>query len=170
VLKSPSHLGHLDALLDVLPGCTVVVCHRDPREAVASYASLIFALRKAYSDEVSPQDVGRQALTRTSSAMERALAVRAATDAHRGAARFVDVPYRSLVDAPIAAVRAVYAAAGRPLDERVEAYLRAWLADDARRRTRGRHDYDLARYGLSEADVDAAFARYDAVFGAMARG
>jgi len=35
-LKSPSHLGHLDALLEALPGARVVICHRHPREAVPS--------------------------------------------------------------------------------------------------------------------------------------
>jgi hypothetical protein len=168
VLKSPSHLGHLDALLDVLPGCTVVVCHRNPREAVASYASLIFALRRAYSDEVSPEEVGRQALMRAATAMERALEVRAAAQGRPDGARFVDVAYRTLVDAPDAAVRAVYQEAGRPLGGDVEAWMRAWLGDDARRRTRGpRHDYDLARFGLAEADVDGAFDRYDEAFGGL---
>lgn len=33
-LKSPSHMGHLDALIGALPGATVVLCHRDPHQVV----------------------------------------------------------------------------------------------------------------------------------------
>ena len=40
VLKNPSHLGALPALLEVFPDALVVQCHRDPVEAVASACSL----------------------------------------------------------------------------------------------------------------------------------
>src|SRR5215471_13935433 len=75
VLKSPSHLGHLEALATVLPDAVFVLCHRRPGETVSSYASLITTLRRAYSDDVSPQRVGEQALQRCTVALSRALAV-----------------------------------------------------------------------------------------------
>jgi len=161
-LKSPSHLSHLDALLDALPGATVVICHRDPREAVASYASLVHTLRTAYSDSVSPAEVGRQALTRAATAMQRAMAVRIRTD---GSA-FVDVSYRGLVDDPVRTVRHVYRGLGRPLAPGVEDAVRRWaVAHPAPRH--GPHDYDLARFGLTTDDVDAAFAPYLGRFGPL---
>jgi hypothetical protein len=151
-LKSPSHLGHLDALLAALPGATVVLCHRHPYEAVASYASLIATLRRAYSETVDPVVVGRQALIRTATAMRRA------TDARRsaGEAAFVDVPYETLVGDPVAAVAAVYR---RPLDAGVERRIREWVQAHPQHR-HGPHRYDLARFGLTEGDVDAAFGDY----------
>ncbi len=108
-LKSPSHLGHLDALVGALPGCAVVVCHRHPCEAVASYASLIHTLRRAYSDTVSAEAVGRQALQRAATSMERALDARAAAPS----TTFVDVAYGDLVRDPVDAVGAVYRRLGR---------------------------------------------------------
>ncbi len=162
-LKSPSHLGHLDALLGALPGGTVVVCHRHPRQAVASYASLIHALRRAYSDTVSPAVIGRQALDRAATAMHRALDVRAA--APRSA--FVDVSYRELVGDPIAVVRRVYERRGGALGAAVEERMRRWVGANPRHR-HGPHRYDLGRFGLTETEVDAAFARYMDGFGALA--
>ena len=161
-LKSPSHLGHLDALLAALPGCTVVVCHRDPHQAVASYASLVHTLRRAYSDEVSPAVVGRQALDRAAMAVDRALDVRAAAPGDA----FVDVAYRQLVDDPIAAVRAIYDRRGQPLTAGAEAGMRRWIAGNPQHR-HGAHRYDLARFGLTGDEVEAAFARYSERFGRL---
>ena len=162
-LKSPSHLGHLDALLGALPGCTVVVCHRHPHQAVASYASLVHALRRAYSDDVSPATIGRQALDRAATAVDRALDVRAAAPAEA----FVDVAYRELVADPVPVVRAIYERRQRPLPSGAEERIGDWMRANPQHK-HGAHRYDLARFGLTGDAVDAAFARYTERFGALA--
>ncbi len=154
-LKSPSHLGHLDALLAALPGATVVLLHRHPHEAVASYASLIATLRRAYSDDVASAEVGRQALARTATAMRRALEVCAGP----AGAAVIDVSYEELARDPVAVVRSVYASTGRPLDVGVEGTVRAWAAAH-RQHEHGPHRYDLATFGLTPDEVDAAFGDY----------
>jgi hypothetical protein len=164
-LKSPSHLGHLDALLAALPGATVVICHRHPRQAVASYASLIHTLRQAYSDTASPATAGRQAMTRTSRAMARALAVRDRLPA----GTVVDVAYDELVTDPAATVRRLYRDAGRELAPEVEKLVVEWAAAHPRHQ-HGPHRYDLARFRLTASEVDAAFAGYMDRFGALAGG
>ena len=40
VLKNPSHLFALDALLEVYPDALVIQTHREPRTAIASVCSL----------------------------------------------------------------------------------------------------------------------------------
>ena len=164
VLKSPLHVGHLDALLTALPGALVVHCHRRPVEAVSSYASLIHRLRRAYSEEVSPPAVGRQALQRCATAMGRALTVR---DSGRRET-FVDVSHRELARDPIPVVRDIYERAGRELGERVEARMRKWVAENPRERY-GEHRYNPADFGLTEADVAAAFAPYTERFADLIR-
>lgn len=164
-LKSPSHLGHLDALTAALPGCTVVLCHRHPHQAVASHASLIHSLRRTYSDDVSPAVVGAQALERGATAMARALAVRSRGESSGSA--FIDVSYTELVRDPAQAVRAVYEQLGRPLEAGVEQALARWaVANPADKH--GPHRYDLDRFSLTEAEVDDAFAPYMDRFGALA--
>lgn len=164
-LKSPSHLGHLDALLGALSGSTVVWCHRPPHQAVASYASLVHTLRRAYSDAVSPAVVGRQALERAATAITRALAVRRAA----GDSTFVDVSYRELVGDPVKAVRAVYRGLGRPLEPGAEERMREWTRANPQH-AHGAHRYALARFDLAGEEVDAAFGPYLERFGDLAAG
>jgi hypothetical protein len=159
VLKSPSHLGHLDALLDVLDGPLVVHCHRPPLAAVTSYASLIAALRGAYEQDLSGQRVGRQALERSATAMTRALEVREA----RGSEAFFDVTLGEIVADPIAVVRAIYRRAGRVTTPPFEQRMRRWLADNPVDR-HGAHRPEAAAFGLTEHAVADAFARYDEQF------
>jgi len=164
-LKSPSHLGHLDSLLHVLPTSTVVLCHRHPRQAVASYASLVETLRRAYSDDVMPADVGHQAMGRAAAAMQRALDVRRAA----GDSGFVDVSYADLLRDPVRAVRAVYRHQGRVLDAGVEGRMRAWVLANPQHK-HGAHHYDLERFGLSGDAIDGAFRFYLERFGALVAG
>ncbi len=162
VLKSPGHIGHLDALLEVLPDGLVVHCHRNPVEAVPSYASLILHVRRPNSDDVSPATIGEQALRRCAIALERALDVRAAVDERR----FLDVAYPALVDNPVRTVARIYDWFGVRLDGAVEAAMRRWLADHPSHR-HGVHRYDLASFGLSANRVRAAFAAYHQRFGSL---
>jgi len=162
VLKSPLHVGHLDALPAALPGALVVHCHREPLEAVSSYASLIRSLRRAYSEDVSSRAVGRQALERCETAMRRALTVR---DAGRPEA-FVDVSHREVVRDPVSVVRGIYERAGRALGERSEARMRQWAAENSRDRY-GEHRHDHSDFGLTADDVAAAFGPYTDRFAAL---
>lgn len=163
VLKSPSHLGYLAALFECFPDATVVFCHRDPHEAVASYASLVTSVRQPYSDEVTPEVVGDHALRRCTVAMGRAMAARDAV----GDEPFVDVGFQALVNDPIAAVRGIYGRIGRELVPAQEARMREWLAGNPRHQ-HGAHDYELSQFGLSSADVDEGLRLYLDRFGALA--
>jgi hypothetical protein len=164
-LKSPSHLGHLDALRGALPGVVVVQCHRHPRQAVASYASLIRALRRPYSDGARLEVIGRQALERAATAMTRAMAVRDEA-ADRA---FVDVSYPQLAADPVGAARGLYEQLGRSLDPETEAAMRRWVGENSQHK-QGVHSYDLAGFGLADEDVDAAFAGYLDRFGSAVAG
>lgn len=154
VLKSPSHLGHLDALLEACPDVTIVHCHRHPTEAVPSYASLVLTLRQAYSDTASPATVGQQALRRCETALARAQAVRqAAPD------RFVDVAYTDLVRRPMVAITALYERLGRLMPQDVERSIAAWLARHPQHQ-HGVHRYDGAEFGLTPEAITEGFAAY----------
>ena len=155
VLKSPSHLGYLDALRSVLPGAVVVHCHRDPCQAVASYASLVLAVRQPNSDDVSPIEVGRHALRRSGVAMDRALAVRESVRDEG----FVDVGYPHLAADPLATVRSLYVRLGTTLDDRTAGAMERWLRDNPRHR-HGAHRYALEQFGLTPTAVLDRLAGY----------
>ncbi|CAN5125628.1 sulfotransferase [soil metagenome] len=154
VLKSPSHLGHLDALLAACPEATIVHCHRHPNEAVPSYASLVFSLRRAYSDRASPAVIGAQALERCQTALNRALQVRAGHEA-----RFADVAYSRLMGEPIAAVHDLYARQGWTFPDGFEADMARWLSDHPQHE-HGPHRYRGEGFGLTTVAIAAAMAAY----------
>lgn len=165
VLKSPGHLAHLDALLRALPDALVLHCHRDPVEAVPSYASLILTARGGHSDQLAPMAIGEQALQRCATALDRALAARTAV----GEDHFFDVSYPALVADPLGTVRRIYAWMGTSLDGAVEASMGRWLEDHPRDR-HGTHRYEPRHFGLCPERVTPAFASYLERFAALVAG
>ncbi len=155
VLKSPSHLGHLPALLGTFPDAVVVHCHRHVLEAVPSYASLVRAVRSPHRDRLDQAAIGRQALSRCAAIMEKALAVRDGSDG----GRFFDVFYEDLVADPVRAVGDVYERLGRPLDAHLEERMRRWV-DDHPQHNQGVHRYSLEDFGLDAPQVLGAFSPY----------
>ncbi len=155
VLKSPVHLEHLDALLEVFPDARVVQTHRHPRETVASFCSMVAHGRGVFSDMVDPHEVGRHWLRKVQRMVERAMATRNEV----GDERFFDVKYESLVADPAAGAAEVAAWAGDALSSSEETRLREWMQHNRQHRF-GRHVYDAGDFGLDDDAIDAAMRRY----------
>ncbi|MFC4507534.1 MULTISPECIES: sulfotransferase family protein [Streptomyces] len=156
VLKSPLHTEHLDALLAVFPDATIVWTHRDPAAVVPSFCSLI---EHGMAITLRPLDLhglGATWLELLSRAMTRGLAARAAIPREA----LVDVPYSWLGADPATGAPKLYDAVGARWTEADAARLPEVAARPAGTRP---HRYDLARYGLTRADVDTAFADYNAL-------
>ncbi|MDX3456079.1 sulfotransferase [Streptomyces sp. ME02-8801-2C] len=156
ILKSPMHTGNLDALLTVFPDATLVWTHRDPATAVASFCSLVECGMVLSRRTVDLPALGATWLDLLSRSVRRGLAARAGFPREA----LVDVPYSWLGSDPAAGAPKLYDAVGAHWTE----------ADAARLPTvsthlRGSrpHRYDLARYGLTRDDVEAAFADYNAL-------
>ncbi|MGW1718499.1 sulfotransferase family protein [Streptomyces sp. NPDC002156] len=156
ILKSPMHTGNLDALLRVFPDATLVWTHRDPVTAVASFCSLVECGMAISRRRIDLHALGATWLDLLSRSVRRGLAAR---DGFPREA-VVDVPYSWLGTDPAAGAPKLYGAVGA-----------RWTDADAARlptvatHLRGSrpHRYDLARYGLTKADVEAAFADYNAL-------
>lgn len=163
VLKSPGHVSHLGTLRAALPGARVLHCHRDPTEAVPSYASLIRAVREPNTRTLSLREVGDQALERCRWDMERAMAARAADGDGEA---FLDVAYGALTADPIGTVQWIYDWLPARLDGSVVDAMRAWLAAHPRDR-HGVHRYEPADFGLPPDRVRATLAGYLDRFGEL---
>jgi hypothetical protein len=75
--------------------------------------------------------------------------------------RFLDVSYGDLVADPVRTAGEIYRHFGWTFDERTRTRMERWHAGQAgRRRTESRHQYTLSGYGLTEDQVDGAFAGY----------
>jgi hypothetical protein len=163
-LKSPSHLGYLDTVLATFPGALIVVCHRDPIEAVASYASLVEAVRAPHSEHVSRRAIGAHALNRCAVAADRALQTRA----RRGPEPFFDISYRQLTCEPLAVVETLYHRLDRTLSADARNAMQRWL-DENPQHKQGPHHYSLDRFGLTPDSITRGLGGYLEQFGAYVR-
>ena len=154
ILKTPFHLGHMDALFRAFPDARIVWPHREPAQCIPSLASLIYSLRVLSSDRVDPVEVGREWSEKFRRAIERCMDVR---ESHPD--RFLDLRYEDLVADPLAQAARIYAFAGLSLGDDVAARMRRWAVENAREK-RPVHRYTLERFGFDEPALRRDFARY----------
>lgn len=162
VLKAPAHLFGIDAIRAVYPDAVFVFTHRDPLDVVASNASLHTVLRRAFAAGVDPHRVGRENSVRWCEGMRRALAARDA-DAD-GADRYFDVGYTDLMRDPLGVVGRIYDRFGIDFSTAAEKAMRSFLAANPKDR-HGRHEYDLAAFGLDQGEELARYRDYRERFG-----
>lgn len=155
VLKNPSHLAALPALMKVYPDALVVYTHRDPVTSIASACSLSAESTAGHSTTFVGETIGRTQLAMLSRSWRSFMDARPQYDA----SQFVDVDYRSFVEDPVGTTRGIY-----------EAFDLTWTPEaaaaveeiDRESRSGGRrpsHRYSLEDYGLTEDQVRAAFSR-----------
>jgi hypothetical protein len=155
VLKNPSHLFALDALLAAYPDALVIQTHRTPQTAIASACSLAAHASAGWSRVFAGALIGRTQLD----LWARGLALFTAVRARHDPARFCDVRYDDLVADPAGTVESVYQYFGLPLSGAAADAIRS-LAAAARAGGDSAHRYALDEFGLTGEDVDERFAAY----------
>jgi|SRR5215469_1331781 len=155
VLKAPTHMFALPALLSVYPDALFVQTHRSPLEAIASVSSLITILRRVFSNWVDPIIVCREAIQYWSETLEQFLQERDRLAANR----ICDLNYVAIRSDPIAAIGRIYDHFGWSFSHNAERRMRAVLANQPREQY-GLHRYSLAQFGLHRIEATKAFAAY----------
>ena len=142
VLKSPAHLGYLDTLRKQFPDLHVVHMHRDPRDTIASGASLNASLHAMHADTVDLQRVGDEWLSEWAGPTTGRwpAGTRGLTRTHR----VTDIEFGDAVADPIGQARRVYEAIGVELTADAEAAMRRWLADRPREQARPAYALDTS--------------------------
>jgi hypothetical protein len=160
ILKAPTHMFAMPALLSVYPDALFVQTHRTPVDAMASVSSLVTILRSAFSDAVDPFIVGREAIDYWSETMKKFLRERDRMENNR----VYDIQYDDLRREPIRAVRRIYEYFDWSLSHEAERRMRALIASQAQRQS-ANHRYDLSQFGSSAGEVLSVFATYWQRFG-----
>jgi hypothetical protein len=160
VLKAPTHLFALPALLSIYPDARFVQTHREPIEAIASVSSLITILRRVFSFDVDPQNVAREAWRYWSETMTKFMSDR---DRYLPAERICDLKYTDIRRDPIYAVRSIYAYFGWPLAANTEQRIMDSLATQPQEQN-GFHRYRPSQFGLETMDRERDFGAYCARF------
>ena len=153
VLKNPSHLVALDSLMRVYPDALVVCTHRDPVASIASACSLSAEATAGTSTTFVGETIGRTQLEMLSRSWRTFTKARAAYDQ----AQFVDVDYREFVQDPVRTTRGIYDAFDLDWTPEVDAAVTALDTESRSGGKRPKHSYSLDDYGLTEAEVRAAF-------------
>ena len=165
ILKSPGHLGPLDALFETYPDAMVVQTHRDPLRVIPSVAHLEYTMRLVSSDDVDPARVGRQMLHVWSTLLEQGMSSRDRHPEREG--RMLDLSMEEIVRDPIACVERIYRHFSLDLTDEARERMRAYVAAHPKDEF-GTHRYSLRAFGLDEDGVNAAFKGYRERFGVKA--
>jgi Sulfotransferase family len=155
VLKAPTHMSAMPALLSVYPDALFVQTHRSPVDSMASVSSLVTILRSAFSDVVDPLIVCREAIDYWSDTIEKFLRERDQLANNR----VCDIQYEEIRREPIGTVRRIYDHFGWSLSREAEQRMRALIASQADRDS-ANHRYDLSQFGANADDVFSAFEPY----------
>lgn len=154
VLKNPSHLFALDALMAAYPDALVIQTHRPPSTLIASMCSLAEHATPGWSTTFTGEQVGQDQLELWSRGLREFSAARKRHDP----AQFLDIDFTDLRNDPMGTVERVYAALDTPMSEDARAAVTALDEESRSGARKPQHRYQLSDYGLDEATVEAAFA------------
>ena len=156
VLKNPGHLRALDGILAAYPDAIVIQMHRDPKQTIASVASVIQYFEGHTSPLQNGAALGRFQLEMFARDAETFLVARERHDPKH----IVDIYYPDFVADPVGTVEGFYLDLGLPYNQGV----RRALEEEYRVSTTGdrapRHACSLADFGLTAEEVDERFAVY----------
>jgi hypothetical protein len=153
--KKPSHSLFLEYLFNIYPDARVVWTHRDPYTATGSLASLIQLSHRMFMGKIDYEWLGENYSWQQFQHCNRIMDFR---DNH-GEDKIIDVHYADMVRDPMATTKALYAKLGDEWTSEAEAGIQAWVDDNPQNKF-GVHEYKLAQFGLSKAQLAPNFERY----------
>ncbi|MBS9533107.1 sulfotransferase [Mycobacterium sp. M1] len=154
VLKNPSHLFALDAIMAVYPDALIVQCHRPPETIMASMCSLAEQTTPGWSETFVGAQIGADQME----TWTRGLALFNTQRTQYDSAQFCDVDYADFVADPVAAAAGIYAHFGLELTDAARAGMAADYAASKQGPRAPKHRYSLADYGLTAEQVRERFA------------
>lgn len=152
LLKNPSHVFGVDALLAVFPDACVVQTHRHPASSLASLVNLLSNFNSAFMGEQIDRD--RRLRRETAFWAEAVTRSMAAQDRHPE--RFVNVLQGDIRRDPLGVVGAIYQKFGLHLSAQARDAMAAWAEQNAESAAEG-HSYEPIE---RDAELIAPFAAY----------
>lgn len=156
ILKDPTHLVHLETLVECFPDARFIFTHRDPAFSISSMCSLVCHTRALFTDDVDPLAVGAEIM---SGYWPQALDAARKLRGGLAKGRVVDVRHPDLSRAPIGTASRIYS----ELRLEFSAEARNKMADFVGAQKvghNGHHVHALAGFGLTREGVRDRFADY----------
>jgi len=157
VLKSPGHLWALDALLKEFPDARLIQTHRDPLKVVSSMTSLETTLRGMASDEVVPEEIGREWAELIGQGWNASL--RARQQGLIPAEQVLDLQFRDFITRPMETVRRVYDFLAIELSDEAASRMQAHLDENPSDKY-GKHSHRFSDTGLRSEEWRERYRTY----------
>ena len=157
LLKSPVHLMRLPEIFEVYPDARIIMTHRHPSKVVASAASLISSVRSLYSDHEDPIQSGQEQAETWSKYFDRFLEDRKKINKED---QIIDLQFEDFVKDQLGTVKEIYKKFNWELDLDSEDKMKHFLAQNPKDK-HGAHDYSLADFGLTEAQINKQYSNYN---------
>jgi len=166
-LKCPLHLGMTKPLRQAFPGARLIWTHRDPVQAVASFASLIRTLQEMHSSvPIDMKRLGSDCLDFCEKAMKKAHDhLSGCTDGNH-----VNVSFQRIISEPKAVVKDIYKQFDLEYSDEYDARLDAYLAEQDEERAKMKktqetfHSYSMEDYGIPTEEVKKKFDWYTPLY------
>ncbi|MCP4904692.1 MAG: sulfotransferase [bacterium] len=158
VLKSPSHMSQLDALLAVYPDARIVFTHRDPLRVLPSVVSILYSTAFVRSDEVDADVMAGWFTGETCKALldgMTALRESGTLPAHQ----CFDLHYAELLRDPIAALGNLYDHFEIDYPDSSRRAQQSYI-DNKPKARHGAHKYNFADTGLDLDEERERFSDY----------
>lgn len=154
LLKSPCHLWALDTLVEMFPDCSIIITHRNPLECITSYASMMAAMMPGRKD-LDKTKLGPVVMEYLARKLEASLIARKKF----GEERVVDIQFNDFVANPLATANKIYQYFELPMENEAKTAIESYASEHPMGQ-HGKHDYDLAEYGLNEDQILKRFGFY----------
>lgn len=156
LLKSPQHMGALDAIDNVFPDATLVFTHRDPASVFTSLITLI-----GYTARRTCSSMSKQQLIDRAMRMQHGFLRGVVKHASRFENRSVHIYFQDFMKDYKATVADIYMKAGLQYDDSAREQIERQASGYLRGRKGARLVYDLeADFGLSRDDIRKEFSYY----------
>lgn len=158
MLKAPAHMWGIDAIREVFPDARFIWCHRDPQAVVPSINSMNSALLGMYlgdTGHIDSGEMGRSVMEWYAMSLETGLKQREKLPGQL----FVDCSQQEFVEQPMALVERVYREFDLTFSSAARGAMQAHV-DANPKGKHGKHEYDLASFGLTREMIDQRFAFY----------
>ena len=129
--------------------------HREPKECIVSFCSMMYYSRAVFSDRIDPEEVANHWIEKNVRMLKNTLAAREKYKDHT----VIDVYYNDLVTDPVKTLKTLYRKMALSWTPAVEASIQLALQNNKKDKY-GKHRYSGSDFGLTDSYIDNSFSFY----------
>jgi hypothetical protein len=162
LIKNPTDIFSIRAVLTAFPDAMIVQTHRDPLEATPSLVNLLANVRRMYEED----NFDSELLIRRDAEFWELATRRVEAAKAREPGRYLDVDFRDFTTDQMATIHRIYDHFGLALATPVEDEMRRWLTANPRRAASGDGPKHRAEdFGMASGELAEIFADYRRKYG-----